>query len=208
MAKEEILLRTAAAAANEVVRDPDTGLTFTSNYQLYKVNAGITFRVAIPDDAQSYSPYDAVVQLVVPNEVGWVGLAWGGGMTNNPLVVAWNSGNSVTLSPRWATGHTMPTPSSTAGTYTLFQTGTKNNGTHWQFTALCKGCTSWTPSSGSTRYLSPTGGNRLAFGYSSTRPSGGADGSITIHQVHGYWTHDFAGARNANFHDIVQTLSV
>ncbi|AEO61106.1 cellobiose dehydrogenase-like protein [Thermothelomyces thermophilus ATCC 42464] len=198
----------AVFAANEVVQDPDTGLVFTSNYQLYKINQGITFRVAIPGDAQINTAFDAVIQLVVPSDVGWVGLSWGGSMPNNPLVVAWQNAGSVVLSPRWATGHVMPTESTNAGTYRLFQTGTKSNGTHWQFTALCQGCTSWTTSSGGSRYLTPTGGNRLAFAYSPGRPSspGTSSSSIPIHDVHGYWNHDFAAARNPNFHELVQRL--
>lgn len=102
----------------------------------------------------------------------------------------------------------MPTESSNGGTYRVFQTGTKSNGTHWQYTALCQGCTAWTTSSGGSRYLTPSGGNRLAFAYSSTKPSspGSSSSSISIHSVHGYWDHDFAAARNPNFHDVVQNL--
>lgn len=102
----------------------------------------------------------------------------------------------------------MPQPS-TVAQYTLFRSGTKSNGTHWQFTALCKGCTSWTPSGGSTRYLSPRGGNRLAFAYSPSRPSNvnSPSSTIPIHDVHGYWSHDFAVATNANFETTVQRLT-
>jgi hypothetical protein len=93
--------------------------------------------------------------------------------------------------------------------YTLFSSGTKSNGTHWQFTALCKGCASWAPSSGSTRYLSPRGGNRLAMAYSPTRPSNPNSPSATIayHAVHSYWSHDFAQATNPDFDAAVQRLS-
>lgn len=60
--------------------------------------------MAIPDGVQSYTSYDAVIQMVVPNDVGWAGLSWGGSMTNNPLLVAWRDySNNVVLSPRWAT---------------------------------------------------------------------------------------------------------
>ena len=78
---------------------------FTSETLLYKVDGRtITYRVAIPDSAQNYAAFDTVIQVVVPNDVGWAGLAWGGGMTKNPLLVAWRtSSNSVVLSSRWAT---------------------------------------------------------------------------------------------------------
>lgn len=102
----------------------------------------------------------------------------------------------------------MPQPYADAQ-YTLFQTGTKSNGTHWQFTALCRGCTAWiVPSTGAERFLSPTGGNRLAFAYSPNRPTNpdSPDSSIPIHQVHGYWNHDFGQGRNADFHATVERL--
>jgi hypothetical protein len=96
----------------------------------------------------------------------------------------------------------------TGAQYTLFKTGTKTNSTHWQFTALCKGCTSWT-ADGTTRYLNPYGGNRLAFAYSPTKPAqpNSATSTISIHEVHDYWSHDFAQAQNPNFAATVQRLT-
>lgn len=203
-----LLSRTVAAAANAIYQDPDTGLVFSSNYALYKVDKGITFRVAIPEGVQTYTSYDAVVQVVAPNDVGWVGIAWAGSMPRNPLLVAWRNNQQVVLSSRWANGHVTPNAYNNAQ-YTLFKTGTKSNGTHWQYTALCKGCTSWTTDTGASRYLSPRGGNRLAFAYSPGRPSqpGSTTSSIPIHEVHGYWQHDFSGAANSNFETTVQRLS-
>ncbi|KAK4222821.1 hypothetical protein QBC38DRAFT_374329 [Podospora fimiseda] len=203
------LAKYVSANANAIYQDPDTGLVFSSNYQLYKVDRGITFRVAIPSDIQSYTSYDAVVQVVVPNDVGWTGIAWAGSMPRNPLLVAWrNSQNQVVLSSRWASGHVTPQPYSGAQ-YTLFKTGTKSNSTHWQFTALCKGCTSWNTDTGATRYLSPRGGNRLAFAYSPGRPSSpnSATSAIPIHDVFGYWQHDFTQATNRDWERVVERLT-
>lgn len=91
------------AQANAIYRDPDTGLVFSSNYVLYRVNQGITYRVAIPANVQTYTSYDAVIQAVIPNDVGWAGIAWAGSMPRNPLTVAWrNSQNQPVLSSRWA----------------------------------------------------------------------------------------------------------
>jgi hypothetical protein len=221
---------TAAADTDAVYQDADTGLTFSSSFQLYKSDGrGITFRVAVPDNVASYTAFDAVVQMVVPNDVGWAGLAWGGSMPKNPILVAWKgTSNNVVLSSRWATwvspfppsliipgvsnsppsGHVLPTDYSLA-TYTLFKAGTKSNSTHWQFTALCKGCTSWDAGSGALRYLAPRGGNRLAFAYSPTKPSSpnSPSSTLAIHDVHGYWQHDFAGGVNAGFEAAVARLT-
>lgn len=102
----------------------------------------------------------------------------------------------------------MPQPWSGAQ-YTLFRAGTKSNSTHWQFTALCKGCTSWSNSAGTQRYLSPRGGNRMAFAYSPNRPSNptSPSTSIPIHEVFGYWSHDFTQAANPNFETTVARLT-
>ncbi|KAH7628357.1 hypothetical protein B0T09DRAFT_358563 [Sordaria sp. MPI-SDFR-AT-0083] len=169
---------------------------------------GIAFRVAISSDVSSNSAYDAVVQVIVPNDVGWSALAWGGSMTKNPLMVFWRgSNNQPVISSRWANAHSTP-QSYTGATYTLFKTGTKSNSTHWQFTALCTGCTSWSADGGAVRYVQPSGGNRLAFAYSPTKPSNPSSptSAITVHDVHAYWNHDFNTARNTNFEAAVQKL--
>ncbi|KAK3489053.1 CBD9-like protein [Neurospora hispaniola] len=202
------LLRSVSAAESVAVHDAETGLTYSQNFALYKVDGrGITFRIAIPSNVSSNSAYDAVVQVIVPNDVGWAGLAWGGSMTKNPLMVFWRgSNNQPVLSSRWAS-HTLPQTYTTA-TYTLFKTGTKSNSTHWQFTALCTGCTSWAADGGAVRYIQPNGGNRLAFAYSPTKPSNlsSPTSAITVHDVHAYWNHDFGTARNAGFEAAVQRL--
>ena len=93
-----------AADSNAIYQDADTGLVFSSAFQLYKSDGrGITFRVAVPDGVDSYTPFDAVIQMVVPNDVGWAGLAWGGSMPKNPILVAWKGTTNVVLSSRWAT---------------------------------------------------------------------------------------------------------
>jgi hypothetical protein len=57
----------------------------------------------VPADAQNGAAYDTVIQVVSPNDIGWLGLAWGGSMTYNPLTVSWANGGSVVVSSRYAT---------------------------------------------------------------------------------------------------------
>lgn len=83
--------------------DRETGFTFSSYRGEYSLSNAIQLRVAVPSDAAPNQAYDAVVQIVAPREVGWVGMAWGGGMTFNPLTVAYSNGQSVVVSSRWAT---------------------------------------------------------------------------------------------------------
>ena len=69
-------------------------------YQEFTTSADITYRIAIPADA---SPgFDVAFQIVAPAATGWAGIGWGGGMLNNPLVVAWANGESVVASSRTA----------------------------------------------------------------------------------------------------------
>ncbi|KXX81408.1 Cellobiose dehydrogenase [Madurella mycetomatis] len=199
------------AALNEgVYRDPDTGLTFYQSYQPYTLDSGrgITFRAAIPDAAQ-YSTFDAVIQLIIPTEVGWAGVAWGGSMSQNPLLVVWRSSNNqdAVASSRWSNSHTTPTPY-TGATYTVYRTGTKSNSTHWQVTIKCTGCSSWRNLSGAARYINPRGNNRLGWAYSRTRPSNpsSTSSSISIHDLPGYVTLNFAQGINTNFDELVQSL--
>lgn len=68
----------------------------------YTTEGDITFGVAIPEGATSGQPYDAILQVTAPIEVGWAGLAWGGSMTYNPLTIVWVNGEEVTVSSRMA----------------------------------------------------------------------------------------------------------
>ncbi|KAK0612387.1 hypothetical protein B0T17DRAFT_405787 [Bombardia bombarda] len=201
------LLGTAGAADGAVYQDPETGLTYTTGFGLYKSSGdGIAVRIAIPSGVESYTPFDIVIQIIAPVTIGWGALAWSGSMVKNPLFLFWRNGQNPVVSSRWANGHTTPTPYSGVS-YTVFKTGTRSNSTHWQFTALCKGCSSWTDGS-TTRYLQPRGGNRVAFAYSPNKPSSPASNTsaITVHEVHGYWSHDFTSAANTNFENTVARL--
>ncbi|KAI1371641.1 CBD9-like protein [Hypoxylon crocopeplum] len=196
----------AASETNaDVFRDPDTGFTFSQYNAPITTGANyITFRIAIPSPATAGQPYDTVVQVVAPVAAGWVGIAWGGSMTNNPLLIGWPNAGSATTSVRRATAHTAPVADA-ASSVQLLKTGTKSNSTHWQFTAKCTGCTSFTTTGSTSKSLDPAGSNRLAFAYSRTKPSQPASASspINVHDLFNYWTHDFASAGNTGFQELV-----
>lgn len=82
--------------------DKETGFTFSEFKAAYSLSANIVFRFALPRDAAD-GAYPAVIQAVVPNQLGWVGLAWGGNMVKNPLTVSYPNGQKPTVSSRWAT---------------------------------------------------------------------------------------------------------
>ena len=98
----------------------------------------------------------------------------------------------------------MPT-AFTGATYKVFKTGTRSNGTHWQITVHCAGCTSIPLSNGRLTYMEPGAVNRLAMAYAAAKPANPSSNTSTfgIHDAHAYWNHDFAGAKNADFDALV-----
>ncbi|KAH9890804.1 hypothetical protein F4778DRAFT_773068 [Xylariomycetidae sp. FL2044] len=200
------LLGLGNAAVTAVVQDAETGFTFSEYAASYAIGSNsITFRVAVPTSVPEGEPYDVVFQIIAPVAVGWTGLAWGGSMTNCPLTIGWANGQSALVSARRASSHVAPTPD-TATTIQVLTTGTKANSTHWQVTAKCTGCSSFTGSGSTAKYLNPAGGNRLAFAYSRVKPSNPSSSSATlnVHEVYNYWDHDFATAANPEFAALVE----
>ncbi|KAI0150803.1 hypothetical protein GGR57DRAFT_514067 [Xylariaceae sp. FL1272] len=190
------------AADSSVIQDPETGFTFSEYAAAYAIGSSITFRIAIPSPATG--AYDLVLQIVAPIAVGWTGIAWGGQMIYCPLTIGWLSGSTGVASVRRATSHTTPALY-TGATLQVLRTGTKTNGTHWQITAKCSGCSSFVGSGTTNKTLNANGSNRLAFAYSKTKPSSSSSAAtINVHDVYNYWDHDFASAGNANFAQLVQ----
>lgn len=105
-------------------------------------------------------------------------------------------------------GHSTPS-SYTGATYTLLKTGNKVNGSHWQFTAKCAGCTTWIGSSGSVR-IAPTSSSRLAFAYSTGKASTPSSNSsaIPVHDTPNYFTNDFSLGQNQDFDALLEKNGV
>jgi hypothetical protein len=190
------------AADTAVVRDGETGFTFSEYAGQYIIGQSILFRVAIPSPAPAN--YDIVFQIIAPNAVGWTGFAWGASMVNCPLTIGWASGSTIVGSVRRTSVRTQPQVY-TGATLQVLKTGSKTNGTHWQITAKCSGCSTFTTTGSTTKTLNPSGSNRLAFAYSKTRPQSASSAAmLTVHDLFSYWDHDFSTAGNANFDQLVQ----
>jgi hypothetical protein len=97
-APKEVVQRDSALA----YYDSETGFTFSEFKAAYSLSANIVYRVAVPSGVPSGQPYDAVLQVVAPTQVGWAGLAWGGTMPKNPLTVGWANGQKPNFSSRYA----------------------------------------------------------------------------------------------------------
>ncbi|EDU50215.1 conserved hypothetical protein [Pyrenophora tritici-repentis Pt-1C-BFP] len=107
--------------------DTETGFTFSETKAAATLTSNIVYRIAQPANVPANTPYDIVLQVVAPISLGWVGLAWGGGMIRNPLTVGYPNGNKAsTVSSRWATGCTSYT--SASGAVVIDPTGSRRFG--------------------------------------------------------------------------------
>ncbi|KAK7959954.1 Cellobiose dehydrogenase [Apiospora aurea] len=190
------LVGTAAAQAESVpYTDAETGITF----QQYPSEDGIQFRVALPELIEPSQPYDVILQIEAPKSIGWVGWAWAGQMTYNPLTLVWANGDQVVHSSRMAFGYSPPTPYADATYQVLKGTGIK--GDTLKFTALCKGCSSWMDFTGEPTTVDSTQEARFAYAHSSkpvAEPANNAS-SFSIHDGVGHWYHDLPAAKNPAF---------
>ncbi|KAJ5025500.1 hypothetical protein J3E73DRAFT_258250 [Bipolaris maydis] len=105
-------------------------------------------------------------------------------------------------------GHSTPQQYPSA-TYTQLSAGNKANGTHWQVTVKCTGCTTYNGSSGPV-YVEPSGSRRLAFACSQGKVSnpGSTSASIPVHDVYNYITHDFSAGRNEGWAALLERNGV
>lgn len=74
----------------------ELGRCFSSFTNAY----GIVWGFAIPEVTEA--PFDAILQVTAPVDVGWAGLSWGGSMTYSPLALAWSNGDGAMIASRMA----------------------------------------------------------------------------------------------------------
>ena len=87
------------SASNYV--DPDNGFQFTGlTDPVHNVTYGFTFPPLATTGAQST---EFIGEIIAPIDAQWIGVALGGEMIGDLLLVAWPNGNSIVSSTRWAT---------------------------------------------------------------------------------------------------------
>ncbi|TAQ88464.1 hypothetical protein B7494_g3247, partial [Chlorociboria aeruginascens] len=160
--------------------------------------SGISIRIALPDVTEA--PFDAILQIVADVSNQWVGMAWAGQMTYNPLVVGWPNGNSMVVSSRYATGYSLPSPYTDA--YYIPLKGTGVNSTSWTLTLLCKNFSTYQDVNLNNATIDPTEtSHQLAYSQSDeavTTPSSNTS-TFRVHDSTGTWYHNLAAARNSLF---------
>ncbi|KAK6858861.1 hypothetical protein PG995_004714 [Apiospora arundinis] len=194
------LVGSAAAQAESVpYTDAETGIVF----QQYPSADGIQFRVALPGTIEASQPYDVILQIEAPKSIGWVGWAWAGQMTYNPLTVIWPNGDQVMHSSRMAFGYSTPSPYADATYQVLKGTGIKVH-------RPLQGCSSWTDFTGEPFTVDASQEARFAYAFSANPVATPSDNAttFTIHDGVGHWYHDLPGAKSASFADWVAKNTV
>lgn len=138
----------------------------------------VCFSLNVPEESASSSSGDIYFQLSVPTTYSWVALAQGTTMSNANMFVMYSSadGQNVTLSPRTASGHIMPTYNEIADVSLLEGSGISNG----MMTAnvRCGNCDRW-----GTGTMSLQGGNsNWLYAHSQGSPINSDDTSAPISQ--------------------------
>ncbi|KAJ8508326.1 hypothetical protein ONZ45_g9386 [Pleurotus djamor] len=139
--------------------DPDTGIPFTGVTDVvHSVQYGFVFPPLAASGPQST---EFIGVVTAPIAARWIGVALGGAMLQNLLLLAWPNGNNVVTSTRYATAYDLPAPYA-GPTITNLQ-HTVVNATHWKWVYRCQNCTTW----GTGGSLPVSGGGVIAWAYSS-----------------------------------------
>lgn len=103
----------------------------------------VCFSVNVPETSASSGLGDIFFQLSAPITYSWVALAQGTGMSNANMFVMYSSdnGKNVTLSPRTASGHIMPTHNDAADIVLLEGSGISNG--KMIANVRCSNCNDW-----------------------------------------------------------------
>ncbi|KEF56290.1 uncharacterized protein A1O9_07871 [Exophiala aquamarina CBS 119918] len=138
----------------------------------------VCFSLNVPEQSASSGTGDIYFQLSAPVTYSWVALAQGTMMSNANMFVMYSSadGTNVTLSPRTAPGHTMPTHNEAADVSLLDGSGISNG--RMTANVRCGNCDSW-----DTGTMSLQGSNSdWLYAYSQGSPINSDDTNVPILQ--------------------------
>lgn len=63
----------------------------------------MTYGFVFPPTTETNETTEFIGEIITPVSNEWVGLAFGGQMVDNLLLVLWPNGDEIMYSPRWAT---------------------------------------------------------------------------------------------------------
>ncbi|KAM5531153.1 hypothetical protein V8D89_015174 [Ganoderma adspersum] len=174
--------------------DPGNGFVFDG---ITDAVYGVQYGIVLP---QADTSTEFIGEIVAPIAAKWIGLAFGGAMIGDLLLVAWPNGNEIVASTRYATAYAQPTAYDGATLTTLPSSSV--NSTHWKYVFRCENCTSWTGGGG----ISPTGTGVFAWAYSNVGVDDPSDPNSTFqeHTDFGFYGINFPDAQNSNYQNYLQ----
>ncbi|OJT10842.1 Cellobiose dehydrogenase [Trametes pubescens] len=151
----------------------------------------VTYGIVLP---QASTSTEFIGEFVAPNEAQWIGLALGGAMIGDLLLVAWPNGNKIVSSARYATGYTLP--AAYAGPTITQLPSSSVNSTHWKFVFRCQNCTAWDGGS-----IDPSGTGVFAWAFSNVAVDDPSDpnSSFAEHTDFGFFGINFPDAQSSNY---------
>ncbi|KAI0684656.1 cellobiose dehydrogenase [Cytidiella melzeri] len=174
--------------------DPVNGFQFTGITDAEtEVTYGFTFPPLVTSGDQST---EFIGEVVAPVEAQWIGIALGGAMLEDLLLVAWPNAGAIVSSTRMASDYVQPTAYTGTATLTTLPETTINS-THWKWVFRCQGCTSWT-GGGS---MPVDGQGVLAWAYSDVGVDTPSDPESTFqeHTSFGFFGIDYTQAHTSNY---------
>ena len=142
----------------------------------------VCFNVGIPASTAASGSGNIYFSIAAPISYSWVALGTGSSMVGSNLFVMYQDGRgNVTLSPRIATAHAMPSEdtSSTAAKLTLLE-GSGVEGSTMRANVMCSNCESW----GSSGKLAVAGSSTswiAAWSEGSSLAATSANAAISMH---------------------------
>lgn len=152
----------------------------------------VCFSIHIPRESASSGSGDIYLQLSAPTTYSWVALAQGTTMTNANMFLMYSSadGTNVTLSPRNAPEHSMPTRNDAANVSLLEGSGISDGRMTANF--RCSNCHEW--SSGDMSFSSGSSDWLYAYRQGPSIVSDDTNAAISIHDRHGVFQWDLSRA--------------
>ncbi|KAH7920130.1 hypothetical protein BV22DRAFT_823461 [Leucogyrophana mollusca] len=179
------------AQSSSSYTDPDNGFVFQGYTEpVHNVTYGLVFPPLVTSGSNST---EFIGEIVATSDAKWIGLALGGAMAGDLLLVAWPNANSIVFSARYTTGYVLPT--AYAGP-TLTTLSSVVNSTHWKWVFRCQNCTTWTGGG-----IDLGGGGALAWAYSDVAVDTPSDPQSTFeeHTDFGFFGETFSAAHNPNY---------
>ncbi|EJD48894.1 cellobiose dehydrogenase [Auricularia subglabra TFB-10046 SS5] len=154
---------------------------------------GISFRLVVP---ASSSTTEFIGEIEAPADAKWVGLCLGGGMLNNPLLMAWPNGNAFVTTSRMVNAYVQPTAYAGPQITTITKASSINANGSWKWVFRCQNCTTW-----ATGSLDTNGTPVLAWAYGATAVNTPSDpnSNFAQHDDFGFWGMNLAAAHDANY---------